>query len=182
MSSKYYQSHKQEILRKQKEYRDANKEKISSSSKEYYDNNKEEIIVRRKTKLSSEKGIELRSKYNRRYYEKNKSEVNNRCLQHYYTRKTLVNQIATHYGCMNPTCLWKGKFQPSQLDFHHFNQDSKEINVSKLTCSSMKKIATEINKCVVLCKNCHALVHHEGGAKIDESMLCKVTDNLTIFH
>jgi len=36
-------------------------------------------------------------------------------------------------------------------------------------------------KTVVVCKNCHADIHH-GDVKVDESMLCNVSENLEIIR
>lgn len=45
------------------------------------------------------------------------------------------------------------------LDFHHLSD--KEESVSKLTEWSIKKIQKEIKKCIVLCANCHRIIHFE---------------------
>jgi len=49
------------------------------------------------------------------------------------------------------------------LDFHHKNPAEKDTEVSNLSGvgSSKKKIMDEINKCHVLCANCHRIVHWE---------------------
>ncbi len=47
------------------------------------------------------------------------------------------------------------------LDFHHPSND-KEGNVSKfITDGYREKAIEEIQKCVVLCKNCHSDVHYQ---------------------
>ena len=51
------------------------------------------------------------------------------------------------------------------LDFHHVNSDDKEIEVSTLVASGNKKrILKEIEKCIVLCSNCHR-IHHFNERK-----------------
>jgi hypothetical protein len=178
-SKKYYETHKKEILFKQKEYRQKNKSKIVSSSREYYIKNKIKMLSDRKKKFSSFDGIQIRKKYNKTYYTKHKNKINQKCMKRYYERKLLIDKIALHYNCMNSNCGWNIIYRPSQLDFHHLDQNNKDINVSQITCCSIKKIVTEINKCVVLCRNCHALVH-EGIIKVDASMLCKVNCKLSV--
>jgi predicted HNH restriction endonuclease len=43
--------------------------------------------------------------------------------------------------------------------FHHVDPAQKEAEVATLTASSESRILREIEKCIVLCPNCHALVH-----------------------
>jgi len=48
------------------------------------------------------------------------------------------------------------------LDFHHRNPKQKDFGLSvKGLTRSWKRIKKEINKCVLLCANCHREVH--GG-------------------
>ena len=53
----------------------------------------------------------------------------------------------------------------SILQFHHTDREVKSfsINGSRLANRSMKKINEEIDKCVLLCPNCHAEVHMNDG-------------------
>jgi hypothetical protein len=88
-------------------------------------------------------------------------------------RLAFIARVALQYGCQNPGCKWEGEFVSSQLDFHHLDPATKAKPVSKMESSSYKQIVAEINKCVVLCKNCHVLVH-AGQAAVNESNLCSV--------
>lgn len=51
---------------------------------------------------------------------------------------------------------------PACLDFHHIDPKQKQ-DVIKLrrSISSLKK---EIQKCIVLCANCHRKEHYKGGS------------------
>ncbi len=56
----------------------------------------------------------------------------------------------------NKPCLDCGKKYPPQvMDFHHMKK--KKYNVSKLVSYSMSKLVEELNKCVLLCSNCHRM-------------------------
>jgi len=48
------------------------------------------------------------------------------------------------------------------LDFHHLDPTKKVKGVSKMVADGMnkEKIIIEIDKCVVLCKNCHSEIHY----------------------
>ena len=59
---------------------------------------------------------------------------------------------------------------PCCLDFHHLNPEEKEISISNAINSGWSKdrILKEINKCIILCSNCHRKLHAgklvaEGG-------------------
>lgn len=45
------------------------------------------------------------------------------------------------------------------LDFHHLNPDEKEHGPSSIMHHQYKKVRKEMEKCVVLCSNCHREVH-----------------------
>lgn len=47
------------------------------------------------------------------------------------------------------------------LQFHHRDPSEKEYNWSELRGRSWENILIEIQKCDLLCANCHAEVHHE---------------------
>lgn len=50
---------------------------------------------------------------------------------------------------------------PATLDFHHIDSTEKENSVANLIGTySKKRILEEINKCVVLCANCHRKHHY----------------------
>jgi len=51
---------------------------------------------------------------------------------------------------------------PAALDFHHTNPAEKENLVSKLVSTGCFAAAMEeVQKCIVLCANCHRIHHYE---------------------
>ena len=47
------------------------------------------------------------------------------------------------------------------LEFHHTNPEDKEFNLAiKNLCKSPKILAEELNKCILLCSNCHREVEN----------------------
>lgn len=58
----------------------------------------------------------------------------------------------------NKCFFCNGVFPPEIYDFHHINCN-KEFSISAST-KSFKKLIEEAKKCVMLCSNCHRLVHN----------------------
>jgi len=58
-------------------------------------------------------------------------------------------------------CSKCGESHPSTLDFHHKNPNEKEFNISNELYNGydVEKIKKEIEKCIVLCSNCHRKLH-----------------------
>jgi hypothetical protein len=52
---------------------------------------------------------------------------------------------------------------PATLDFHHKNPKEKDVNIARLVSDrkSIDYIKSEIDKCRVLCSNCHRKLHWE---------------------
>ena len=51
------------------------------------------------------------------------------------------------------------------FDFHHKTPSTKDADWTKMRKWSLERIRTEIIKCIVLCSNCHRLVHNIGHTK-----------------
>lgn len=45
------------------------------------------------------------------------------------------------------------------LDFHHLDPNIKDFNISNLKTYSFDKLKLEADKCILVCKNCHAEIH-----------------------
>jgi hypothetical protein len=45
------------------------------------------------------------------------------------------------------------------LDFHHINESEKDYDISSNWKKSKEEIIKELDKCILLCKNCHGEVH-----------------------
>ena len=88
----------------------------------------------------------------------NKKSENLRLLRQ--RNRQVVNDIKLQRGCENPDCQWEGEFHPHMLHFHHLVPSTKEQTVAYLIKhSSLLTARKEIDKCEVLCANCHALHH-----------------------
>lgn len=51
------------------------------------------------------------------------------------------------------------------LEFHHLDPNEKEYNLGQLYTSSTKKLYEELNKCIVVCSNCHREIHEQEYLK-----------------
>lgn len=69
-----------------------------------------------------------------------------------------LNKIKETQGCEN--C---GFNHPAALDFHHIDPSKKKECVATMvsSCLPNETILTEINKCILLCANCHRVLHWE---------------------
>lgn len=89
---------------------------------------------------------------------------------HKYKKKIIDKNIANK----NKNIAWFDEYKknlkcancpenhPACLDFHHTDPTKKEFNVSTIIYStySVETIMKEINKCIVLCSNCHRKLHY----------------------
>ena len=56
----------------------------------------------------------------------------------------------------------KGVFPLAVYDFHHVNPNEKEGLLSKILWYSWTKIQIELDKCILLCANCHRIEHNKN--------------------
>jgi len=64
----------------------------------------------------------------------------------------------------NKCYVCKQTFPPCVFDFHHKNSTEKEHNIaSLLRFRDHDQLETELNKCIMLCSNCHRIKHHNRG-------------------
>jgi hypothetical protein len=53
------------------------------------------------------------------------------------------------------------------LDFHHSSPRKKDFNISDFRYKAgFSKLKEEVEKCSLLCANCHRIVHYEEGDKL----------------
>jgi len=93
----------------------------------------------------------------KRYYEKNKNEIYKRKRERINSRREELKKLlgGKCKVCGYNKCL-------SALEFHH-NSGKKEAHVSRLIMDfSKQKSLKEIEKCILLCANCHRELHNKG--------------------
>ncbi len=106
-----------------------------------------------------EKNIEKMRQYRRDWYSKNQEHAKEKVIERKNAIKKWFKEIKGQLRCEQ--C---GENHPACLEFHHLNPSEKEINLSEAVAIkgwSKNKILDEIDKCVVLCSNCHRKLHWE---------------------
>ena len=57
-------------------------------------------------------------------------------------------------------------YDPICMDYHHIKPKTYSISLMVNSDWSMKKIQAEMDKCVLICSNCHRLRHKEELYKV----------------
>lgn len=58
-------------------------------------------------------------------------------------------------------CMGCGYTSPLPVyELHHHDQAGKETNVSQIMHHSWAKVEEELHKCILVCANCHRVLHH----------------------
>lgn len=47
------------------------------------------------------------------------------------------------------------------LDFHHIDESTKSFSISQNLCRKMKVLKEEVDKCILVCSNCHMEIHED---------------------
>ncbi|MFC5528487.1 hypothetical protein [Cohnella yongneupensis] len=101
---------------------------------------------------NKEKQIE----YKRKHYEKNKREVMRKAKEYKNEIKRWLEEYKSKLKC--ELC---SENHPAALDFHHRDPTTKSFDIAQ--CLRLGKgresILAEIEKCCVLCSNCHRKLH-----------------------
>lgn len=92
-----------------------------------------------------------RELYETRYKGRYKVRLKQNKSNHREIVKQLIDDIKQQ-GC----CVC-GEKDPCCLDFHHLRD--KQFCISNATDRSISKIKEELEKCIVLCANCHRKLH-----------------------
>jgi hypothetical protein len=97
---------------------------------------------------------------------KNKIYRRNKCKNCYrQTKKNLQNKyrILIDDYKENKGCCECGIKDYRVLEFHHKNGKEKEFSIGEVSTKGygLKKIEKELEKCLVICANCHRILHYK---------------------
>jgi 5-methylcytosine-specific restriction endonuclease McrA len=106
-----------------------------------------------------------------RYKKKNKESFYHKCKKcsslHVQRRRDKLKILSVEYLggkcsiCGYNKCL-------AALEFHHLDPSQKDFGISHAGATrSFEKIKKELDKCVLLCANCHREVHSSDEARLD---------------
>lgn len=84
--------------------------------------------------------------YHKKY---DKDALRKRRAKHYQ----IINRIKLECGCEH--CGYDEN--PTALQFHHVDKSTKKFTISANVHGNIMRILREIEKCIVLCANCHAI-------------------------
>ena len=114
------------------------------------------------------------------YYNRNKEKYRDRITRN--NRAWLFRVRPRIKECkQGKSCLICGEREPVCLDFHHLKD--KEFNIADMVSKKLSwvKIVKEMEKCVVICANCHRKLHAgllELIPCVAEKALFKVCDEV----
>jgi|19_taG_2_1085344.scaffolds.fasta_scaffold00490_2 5-methylcytosine-specific restriction endonuclease McrA len=99
-----------------------------------------------------------------------KGEANGRyckkCRCRYEWEKTLIRKILAvlYKGGKCQDCGYDGYY--GALEFHHVNPEEKEMSWKAMRVCSWDKMMKELDKCILLCSNCHSELHAKAIGEI----------------
>lgn len=109
--------------------------------------------------------MEYQKEYQKGWYRKNKEKVLGRRKQ----RRRKIRDWLRHYKS-KLFCIDCGENHPACLQFHHKHREEKSFTISNVAGRddiSLTKLMNEIEKCEVLCVNCHAKRHWQEADDFD---------------
>lgn len=95
-------------------------------------------------------------KYAKSHYEANKDQEKNRI---YSRRQELIDRFNEYKSQLS--CTMCGETEVCCLDFHHNDPNDKDFTIAIAAKSgySWERLLSEIQKCTVVCANCHRKIH-----------------------
>lgn len=72
-------------------------------------------------------------------------------------RRYKKSQAVQRFGNLCAHC--GGEYPDAVFEFHHRNHEEKEITPAKLFLLKDETIDNELDKCIMLCANCHRIEH-----------------------
>ena len=98
--------------------------------------------------------------YGRDYYQRNRQHLLAKQAEKNRRLRERQRQWLIDYK-KGLSCVRCGESHPATLQFHHRNQQEKEFEISLYTALGFSKarLLAEIEKCDVICANCHAKEH-----------------------
>lgn len=105
------------------------------------------------------KNKELQKISAKKHYEKNKQKIIEKAKLHTGKKRKEIRLFIDEFK-HNKGCNICGINDCRVLEFHH-TEDNKDINISEAISKgwSLERLQGEIDKCIVVCANCHRILH-----------------------
>ena len=82
--------------------------------------------------------------------------ANGLCLRHYRaSRRAVTDAIKLERSCAD--CGYRDDARA--LEFHHIDPAGKDERVGAMVGWNLERVLAEVDKCIVLCANCHRVRH-----------------------
>lgn len=137
-------------------------------------------ISKRRAEMGEEKWKEYQKERQKRKIEnwiknnpeKNVEFVEKRKAYSIFWRVRAKEELMKYKGGKCSICGYC-KDVPSAYDFHHRVPTEKNFSIGSYSVLNMQKLKEEVDKCDLVCRNCHAEIHGEQYNKIRKLMLEK---------
>lgn len=96
---------------------------------------------------------EFRKAYRQKHYQDNKEHCDSKNLER---AREVKRKLVEYMGGKCQHC--NGIFHDVVYDFHHIDPETKEVSAN-LRHRSYESALKEVNKCIMLCSNCHRTEH-----------------------
>ena len=118
------------------------------------------------SRYQSEEWKEYQRNYQRSWHQRNKEKRLARLYEQKAIRKAAIRDYIQNIK-NQVCCVDCGQRHPATLHFHHLNSEDKAFNISEAIDKglSLDTIKKEIEKCIVLCANCHFIRHYNMREK-----------------
>ena len=103
---------------------------------------------------------ECKREYDNKWYANNKKRrdnLNRQAKERRIRNRNFIHEYKLSIGCQ--ICGYKKTYHA--LEFHHKDGNDKKYQISLMKTLSIDTIKKEIEKCMVVCANCHREIHGE---------------------
>lgn len=100
------------------------------------------------------------------FYESSQKSYCKTCLDDYthQRQKAIKIKMVNYKG--GSCCLCGYNAYLGALEFHHIDPKKKDFNLSKFKNRAFETVKEEVDKCILVCSNCHREIH--GGLKLEQ--------------
>ena len=103
---------------------------------------------------------DCRHKKTREYYYNNTKKMKSQSVEWKRIQRERINELKNSLSCLK--CR---ENRNHLLDFHHVDPNQKDFQISQGERYGWERVKQEIDKCIVLCSNCHRDFHYQEKEK-----------------